>query len=146
MGRMIGKRQGAISPKMEKAQREALALGRQTRKVRVLGKLASPEKVKTLLEEWLPENLDAIRALARASRDDRVKLDARKYLVDRRMGRPTERQQIEQLPVTYQAPSDTQFRELAGRIRGDAEKGPNGESGADPDGDSVVADPVAVTQ
>ena len=137
MSGRIGHRGGAITEQGKENQRKALALGRQTRKVRVLGKLASPEKVKALLEEWLPENLDAIRTLARASRDDRVKLDARKYLVDRRMGRPTERQQIEQLPVTYQAPSDTQFRELAGRIRGDAEKVANGENA---DSDGVVAD------
>ena len=137
MSGRIGHRGGATTEQGKENQRKALALGRQTRKVRVLGKLASPEKVKALLEEWLPENLDAIRTLARASRDDRVKLDARKYLVDRRMGRPTEKIQTEQLPVTYQAPSDTQFRELAGRIRGDSARATNGESGADPDSDGV---------
>ena len=146
MGRTYGKRQPVTSKADETARRENLAAGRRLLKLRFGGRLASAEAVKQALAANVSAYLERIDILARKGADERIALDAARYLIDRVAGKPTEKVQTEQLPVTYQAPSDTQFRELAGRIRGDSARATNGESGADPDSDGVVADSVAETQ
>lgn len=131
MSGRLGHKGGATTPEGRENQRKALALGRQRVYLRWAGKLASAESVKQALSENVGAYLERLDRLARESDDERIALDAGRYLIDRVAGKPTEKHQLEPLPVTYQAPSDSQFRELAERIRGDGAEGPNGENGAE---------------
>lgn len=108
---------------------QRIGAARRMPKVRLGGRLAAAGTVQERLREWLPENLDAIRALAANAEDERVRLDARKYLIDRSLGKPTERQQVERVPVTFVAPDQSQMSELAHRVleAGKPRKEPNGE-------------------
>lgn len=116
MGRWIGKPQGATSPQNLKAQGENLALGRRARQIRFRGRLASAEQVKAALSGNVGEYLAVLDDLAQGAEDDRVKLDAARYLIDRVAGKPTEKVQQEVSTKPAVMPSDEQLERLAQRV------------------------------
>jgi hypothetical protein len=79
------------------------------------GRPRTPEEIKEALRAKLPERIIRLEQLAESG-NERIALEANRYLVDRVLGKPTERVQTEQMPVTYTAPTDEQFRELSERI------------------------------
>jgi len=124
-------------------QRRALDAGRKTPVWRVGSRWVSTEVVRSVLAERLPGYLDQLHALATTSPDPRVRLDASRYLVDRQMGKPSERVQVEQVPVTVVAPTDEQLRDLAGAILPDATLTADSQN---PGPEGVPATPAAVIQ
>jgi hypothetical protein len=80
------------------------------------GRRPLPQVMRERLDDLTPEAIEAIAALARTADSESVRLAAWEYLLNRRFGRPTEKIQTEQVPVTYQAPTDEQFTALTRRI------------------------------
>ena len=137
MGRALGSKTPPLSDEARKAQERGhrASRGRQIRFRR--GRYASAAVVKAALEVSVGDYLGVLdKIVMDDAQDARVRSDAAKYLIDRVAGKPTEKQQIETLPVTFQAPSDEQFEELVTRVTGGTPgvepEGPGGAS-SDPD-------------
>lgn len=74
------------------------------------GRKRMPQEIKDLLFSRLPERFDRMEELSK-SKDERVALTATAYLIDRVLGKPTERVGLDEdaQPVPYVAPSEEQL-------------------------------------
>ncbi len=89
-----------------------------------LGRPKTPEAVKKAYKEHSLEAMDRLVALMR-SEDERIALEASRYITDRAFGRPTEKIAGDEdgTPIIVQQPSEAQMAALAAKVLGeDAEK------------------------
>jgi hypothetical protein len=89
------------------------------------GRRPLPQVMRERLDDLTPEAIEGIAVLARTADSESVRLAAWEYLLNRRFGRPTEKIQTEQVPITFTHPTDEQFERWARHLveAEDAEKG-----------------------
>lgn len=84
-----------------------------------LGRPRTPRELKEAMLAKLPERIARLEQLA-DSRNEKIALDANKYLIDRSLGRPTEKiaGDAEESPILFRAPTDAQMSRMAELVRG----------------------------